>query len=167
MTTESATQARAPVAEARITLPARWLFVGVVVATLIMAGGWSLGVALGGWGDDALMSGLLGAGAVGAVALVGVLILTPWKARPIPEWMTMWLAATVFRLLVTPVAVYVLYSAASNGDSATGPTVPVKPLVLSVAATYFMALLTEAAIIASHVKRSLPPATSAVSGDRP
>lgn len=143
-------------AEVRIALPTRQLLGVVAAAALVMAGIWSAGAALGigGGGDASFISGLVGAGAVGVVAFAGVLIMTPWKRRAVPDWMTMWLAATVFRLLVTPVLVYLLYSAASAG----GEWLAVKPLVLSVAATYFVTLLAEAAILASHMKRSFPSA---------
>jgi hypothetical protein len=41
--------------------------------------------------------------------------------------------------------------------SATSRALAVKPLVLSVALTYLVSVLAEAGIIASHVRRSLPP----------
>jgi hypothetical protein len=116
----------------------------VAVACWIIDMTWSLG-------GQVANAGLAGAVGVGLVAIGGVLIMTPWKPRAMADWMTMWLGATVFRLLLTPVLVYLLYSAAS-------PALAVKPLVLSVASTYFAALLAEAAILASHIRRFLPSA---------
>ena len=66
------------------------------------------------------------------------------KRLMMSEWATMWLAATVLRLLLTPVAAYVLYSAAP---------LSLTPLMLSVGGTYLVVLLVEAAFLALHVKR--------------
>lgn len=121
----------------------------VVVAAMCMAGLWlALGL-LGPWGSQVMTSGLVGVASVAAVMLAGVFIMTPWKPKPVADWMTFWMAATVFRLLLTPVVIYVIYSAAS-------PALAVKPLVLSVAAAYFVILLSEASVVACHVRRSCP-----------
>ena len=54
-----------------------------------------------------------------------------------------------FRLLVTPLVLFLLYSTAPQALVA-------KPLVLSVALTYLVTVLAEAGALASHVRRSLP-----------
>src|SRR5262245_1165905 len=140
---------RAP--EAKVKLPCSLLIAAVVGGAMLVVGLWSIIALLGSLRPDFMISGLVGAAAVGVTAVAGVLVLIPWKARAVADWMTMWLAATVFRLLATPVVVYVLYSAASEA-------LAVKPLVLSVASTYFVTLMAEAAILASHIRRSFPSA---------
>jgi hypothetical protein len=136
--------------EPRIALPTRTLMLSMFSAGLLVVGGWSAAVVTGPWGDTAFITGLVGIGVTTLISLCGVLIITPWKPRPIAEWMTMWLAGTVFRMLMTPAILFLLYSATSRA-------LAVKPLVLSVALTYLVSVLAEAGIIASHVRRSLPP----------
>ena len=143
-------------AEIRVALPTGMMILGVVAPLLLFAAGWCLAALIGVFGPGksdggVFMSGLIGAISVAIVAFAAVFIMTPWKTRAIADWMTMWLAATGFRLLVTPVVVYLLYSAASR-------ELAVKPLVLSVASIYFVTLLTEAVILTNHIRRSLPPA---------
>ncbi len=89
-------------------------------------------------------AGVAGAGVVALVGSLGVVVMRPWKTRVMSEWATMWLAATVLRLLLTPVAAYVLYSAAP---------LSLTPLMLSVGGTYLVVLLVEAAFLALHLKR--------------
>lgn len=140
--------------ETRVSLPTRKMVLGVIAPLLVFAGGWCIAAvtgAIGPWNGAIFRSGMIGAVSVTVVALAGVFIMTPWKARAVADWMTMWLGSTVFRLLVTPVVVYLLYSAASQELAA-------KPLVLSVASTYFVTLLAEAVILTTHIRRSLPSA---------
>ena len=137
-----------------MSMPTGLLLTLMIVATLVVAGVWSAAAAIGPWkGDSAVfVSGIVGIAATAVMAFVGLLIMCPWKSRPMGDWMTMWLAATVFRLLGTPVVLFLLYSAASSGSMALA----VKPLVLSVALTYLVMVLSEAGIIAWHVRRLLP-----------
>ena len=135
-----------------MAMPTRLLLSAMVVTSLLVTGLWSAVVAIGPWGSVEFKSGLIGIGTTAAMAIVGLLVMTPWKQRPMGDWMTLWLAGTVFRLLGTPVVLYLLYSAASAAGSAPA----VKPLALSVALTYLVMVLAEAGIIASHVRRLLP-----------
>jgi len=135
--------------EAALALPSRRLLIGVAIACAAVAAGWTVVALAGSLGGPVMVSGLAGTLAVGMVAMLGVLIMSPWKQRAVADWMTMWLAATVFRLIATPIVVYLVYSAASSAMA-------VKPLALSVAATYLLTLVAEAAILASHVRRSFP-----------
>lgn len=155
----TASSPRASHAPVRFAFGAGKLLGGIASATILCAAAWTLIATLVPQNSNYLLSSILGAAAVGIVAALGVLVMTPWKHREIADWMTLWLAATVFRLLVTPLAVYLLYSAAS-------PALATTPLVLSVASTYFVTLLVEAAILASHIRRSCPPPSQAVAGDR-
>lgn len=142
--------ARGGVVELRVSLPTRALFLGVTAASLAVAGLWAAVVGLGPWDKTAFTTGLVGAAIMGVLALNGVLIMTPWKPRAFADWMTVWLAATVFRMLVTPSIVFLIYSATSE-------TLPAKPLGLSVALTYMATLFVEAAIIARHMNDFAQP----------
>ena len=130
-------------------LPTRLLLWTIVAGVLVVAGLWSAIVTIGPWGREAFTSGMAGIGLTAIMILVGVLVMTPWKPRLSMDWMTMWLGGTVFRILATPVAAFVLYSAAS-------PWLAMKPFGLSVAVTYLVALFTEAAVLTQHFRRRFP-----------
>jgi hypothetical protein len=137
--------------ETAIALPMRAMLATVATAALGLAGIVLILSVVGAIQNANVISGLNGIAAVAAVMIVGVFLMTPWRSRPIADWMTLWLAATVFRLLVTPVVVYLLYSLSAGGDAS--PALAAGPLVISVAIAYFVTLLSEAAVVASHVKR--------------
>ena len=123
--------------------------VWMALAAMLVAALWSAAVAVGTLGTPTLTTGMMGIVITAFIALAGVLVMTPWKPRLIADWMTMWLAGTVFRMLLTPIAAFLLYSAASHA-------LAVKPLVLSVALTYLCTVLVEAAVLARHMKDSCP-----------
>lgn len=129
--------------EPRFSVPAGPLYavsIGVaVVAVLVSA--W----AAGHWADAAA-AGALGAGVSGVTALAGILILRPGKSRPVSDWLTVWLAATVVRLLATPLLAGSLYSALP---------LPGRAFMLSVAGAYLACLLAETLWFARSVHDSL------------
>jgi hypothetical protein len=150
------------VEEPTLSLPTGKLLATVLLAGLGTAGLWwlllraGLGLALGvPAGAGELVDGLVGIGLVLAIALVSVVVMTPWKTRPMSAWMNLWLAGTVLRLLLTPPAAFVLYSAASFGAAA---------LTLSVAAAYIAILFSEAIVLSLHLKRTLPGSSGGASG---
>ena len=133
--------------EPTIGLPTARLITTVMFATIIAAGGWYAAASLGRWGAETARTGLIGGTLVGVIVLAGVLIMTPWVTRPVSAWMTLWLAGTVMRMLMTPIAAWLLYSATPRGSLAA------EPLALSVALTYLATLFSEATVLALHVKR--------------
>lgn len=135
-------------AEARIALPTMNLLGLIAIAVLLVTGSWSAGVAIGPWGSAEFIAGMAGIGIAAAIANAGIFIMTPWKKRPIADWMNMWLLATIFRMLGTPTAAYLLYSAAS-------PALTAKPFGLAVALTYIVTLFVEAAALAKHLKTAI------------
>lgn len=137
--------------EQLVPLPAVKLFATVAAAALIVAGSWAAAAAMGIGGSAVeFRSGMWGIGLTGVLAMAGIAVLTPWKPRAMADWMTMWLGATVFRVLVTPAAAFLLYSAPSLALAA-------KPLGLSVALTYMATLFVEAAVLARHLNGFCPP----------
>lgn len=134
--------------EPLISLPTGRLLVAVIGACATSTAAWLGVVSLGAWGREVLMAGPVGALAVAVTGVAGVVVMTPWKTRDMITWWTMWLAATVLRLLLTPVAAFLLYSATPLSPEA---------LCLAIAASYFLALMAEAAIIARHVHRATQP----------
>ena len=132
-----------------ISMPTRKILTAMITAALVVAAVWGVAVAIGPWSRRDFVSGMVGIATTAVIGIVGLLIMSPWKSRAMGDWMTFWLASTVFRMLTTPVVLFLLYSAASSA-------LAVKPLALSVALTYLVMLLAEAGILASHVRRSLP-----------
>lgn len=129
---------------AAIALPTLQLLLFVPLAAAIVGGSWAGIVKMLGYSNETAVAGLAGAGVVAVVTLASVLVMTPWKRRPMDLWMTFWLAGTVVRLLVTPIAAFLLYSAA---------LLPAEPLALAVATAYLVTVLTETAVLARHVGR--------------
>ncbi len=84
--------------------------------------------------------------AVLPVALLGWLVVAPWKSRPAVDWITIWLAGTVIRLLLTPLASMAIYSLA--------PCDSREQFVGAVGACYFATVLCEVGMIAASQRRS-------------
>jgi len=134
---------------------------GVVLGTAAISmavAAWAAGT----WGGNAV-SGAIGAAVAGAIALLAVAILRPSRERPASDWMTAWLAATVVRLLATPLAAGSLYFALPF---------PGRAFLLSVAGAYLVCLLAETLWLARSVHDALARAAmssgaSTPAGDRP
>jgi len=136
-------------AETPHALPTRLLLWSMTAGILIVSGVWAGLTAIGPWGCEAFTSGMVGIGLSAVMTMAGVMVMSPWKPRLSMDWMTMWLGGTVFRILATPAAAFVLYSAAS-------PWLAMKPFGLSVAVTYMVALFTEATVLTQHFRRRFP-----------
>lgn len=138
----------------RFSLPTGLLLVSIVVGVLVVAGFWA---AIASFIEDErsafFMSGMMGIGMVAVMSFLGVMVMTPWRKRAMADWMTMWMGGTVFRLLGTPIAAYVLYSA----FSAEPLRLSAKPLAVSVAIAYMIALFVEAAVVSTYLKRFCLP----------
>lgn len=134
--------------EARFGLSRGVLLTSVLsaaVAASVAAAG--MAAAFGGEAGAAAM----GAATAGAVALLGTAILRPAESRAASDWMTLWLAATVVRLLLTPLAALLLYSALSP---------PRVEFLLSVAGSYLACLAVETAILARSAGRAYDSSSS-------
>ncbi len=124
-----------------------WRLIGTIAGVAALcAGAWLAAPRLGPWDTGVAVAGVAGAVLVGGLAIVALLVVRPWKMRPLGTWMNLWMGGTVLRLLLVPAATYLLYSATSL--SAT-------PLALSVALTYLLTLFAEAAVLALYVRRAV------------
>lgn len=128
--------------EPTLALPTLRLVAAVFGTCAASALLWMGAVALGPWGRDVMLAGPVGALAVALTGAAGVLVMAPWKTRAISAWCTMWLAATVLRMLLTIAAAFLLYSATPLSPEA---------LCLAIAAAYLLALLSEAGVVAHRV----------------
>ena len=93
------------------------------------------------------LAGPVGGAGVGLRGIGGVLSMTPWSPAEMGRGMTMWMAATVLRLLLTPALAYLLYSATSLSGTALG---------LAIVFSYFLALLAEWVVLDRHINKVLP-----------
>lgn len=129
-------------AGASLKLPTAQLMVLVPLSALITGGLWAAIISMLGYDTATITAGAAGSAVVAAVMLISVLVLTPWKSRPMDLWMTVWFGGLVLRLVATPVGAFLLYSATS---------LPAEPLALAVATAYLVTVLTETAVLARHV----------------
>lgn len=133
----------AEIREPIIELPTGRLVVTGVVAGAAALAGWATATAVLGR-PELIIGGAAGVVLVTVLTIGSLLVLRPWKPRRVTGWANLWLAALVGRLLLTPALAYLLYSATP---------LDLVPLMLSVAVTYLVVQLTEAAILALHLKR--------------
>ncbi len=129
-----------------MTWPTRRLLVIVAGAAMVCGAGWAVSAHLVTRDAAVVLSGLAGTALVGGMIMVSVLVIQPWKPRPVGIWMNLWMAGSVLRLLLIPAVTYLLYSAASLHATA---------LALSVGLTYVLTLFAEAVVLALHTKRAL------------
>ena len=134
--TTTATQVNEP----SLKLPTWRLVITGVVTAFVVAVGWAV-MAPGVY----MAEGAVGAATVAVLSILSLLAMGPWKTRPVSTWTTAWLAALVARLFITPALAFVLYSAAP---------LSLAPLMLSVAATYVIVQISEAAALSLYLKRT-------------
>ena len=127
-----------------IALPTARMIGSIVGLSSLTAAVWLVVVWIGGFGAAAGTAGLAGAAVVTVVSVAASLMMRPWRPRLLSWWVSWWLGGILVRLLVTPAAAYLLYSATSLSGT---------PLLLSVATTYVIVQCGEAAVLALHLKR--------------
>ena len=130
--------------EASIKLPFGLMLWVAGLVSVVFGSGWFLVINLGFGPASIAWEGLIGSSVTLAVTVAGLLMMKPWKTRPITSWMTFWLGATVLRLMATPALAFLLYSAVS---------LSLTPFMLSVAASYMAVLFSEAGVLALYLKR--------------
>ena len=122
-----------------------WLKImfGIIVVASFVAILWSICAPL--WGWEGWQMAARAVVAVVPVALLGWVITAPWRPRFAIDLITVWLAGTVFRLLLTPLASLALYSQAPCDKS---------QFVVAVGACYFAVVLAEVGMIALSLPRA-------------
>ena len=99
---------------------------------------WQAAPLVGSWTRADILSGSTGCAVVGVVTAGGILLIRPWKPRPVIRFVGTWMVVTFFRLLMTSGMVWVLSSTPQFQDMT---------LALSVVAMYFMVLCTESIVL--------------------
>lgn len=130
--------------EPNISLPTSKMLFAIIMSSLATCLGWMLVVKLGDFKAGTMAAGPAGAGLVMAVGILVVVLMRPWRRRLLGDWVNIWLAGIIGRLVITPGAAYLLYSATPLSWS---------PLLLSVATSYVIVQIGEAAVLSLHLKR--------------
>lgn len=116
----------------------------MAIAGVVAACAWSLLAPLAGWEGWPL--GVNAFAGVVPVAMLGWLVTAPWRPRAAIDWITIWLAGTVIRLLLTPVAAISLYSLTPCDT---------RQFVGALGAVYFAVLMAEVGSIALSLPRAV------------
>jgi hypothetical protein len=124
-------------------LPTLQMVITVVGAGLATVAAWTAVTALTGR-TATIVPAAAGAILVTGISTLSLIAIGPWKPREMGTWANLWLAALVGRLLLTPALAYLLYSATP---------LSLTPLMLSVGVTYVVVQISEAAVLAAHLKR--------------
>ncbi len=125
------------------TLPTARMVITVIASAVATIAGWSAVTALTGR-TSTITAAAAAATLVAGISILSLVVIRPWKPRAMGTWANLWLAALVGRLLLTPALAYLLYSATP---------LSLTPLMLSVAVTYVIVQISEAAALAAHLKR--------------
>ncbi|UCD73968.1 MAG: hypothetical protein JSV91_09255 [Phycisphaerales bacterium] len=88
-------------AEAMTSLPTRRLILASILGGLAVGDIWALAALVGGYGRVEAVAGLLAGAAAAAAGVAAVLIIGPWKMRPLIRWPFVFLAATFAQVAVT------------------------------------------------------------------
>lgn len=147
MNTPSTTNQATLRAEPQVSLPGGRLVSVIVVISAGIIAGFALAGLFGPWGLAVLWSGVAGVGVVALFALVGVWMIQPRTRRDVSTWMAWWMGLTVFRILFTPVAAWVLYSAASSA-------LETRAFALAVGLAYLATVVAEALVVSQHLRTS-------------
>ena len=126
-----------------LKIPWLKIMVGFIAVASLAAILWSICAPL--WGWEGWQMAARAVVAVVPVALLGWVITAPWRPRFAIDLITVWLAGTVFRLLLTPLASLALYSQAPCDKS---------QFVVAVGACYFAVVLAEVGMIAFSLPRA-------------
>ena len=137
--------------QASLSLPTGLLMSGQVVAALIAAILWVLGVLTGGFGTSILLQGLLEITLVMILAMAGILAIRPGVTRPAVSWAVLFIAGSLGRLVVTAGLSLLLYSAAHMAP---------KALLVSGFMAFMASLIIEAVITARLLSRVTPESTA-------
>lgn len=95
-----------------------------------------------GWSGSEVQGAVAGGLTSAASVLASFLSIRPWKSRPAADWALYWLGSTTVRFLITPIALFSVYSAT---------LLPGAAVLLGGAVMFLVALLLETAVIARAV----------------
>lgn len=129
--------------EPAIALPTGRLLAAASGAAIAVGGGWVVVALIVGAAPPMVRVGLWSAAIVMVAMTAGLLVIAPWRTRPIGLWMSLWLGGTLVRLIVAGGLAYVLYSATQVSEWS---------VLAGVGGAYFLALISEVIVLAGYVK---------------
>jgi hypothetical protein len=104
-----------------------------------------------------VVAGGLAGALVAACSMLSILMIQPWRARPLYRWPMVWIGGSFLRMLVTLGLTFLLYSATPYGTVS---------LWLAVVAAYAATLLGETRAYATYMKQYSPaPGSSGPAAD--
>ena len=131
----------------RVTLPTVPFIVAGCAGSAIAGAGWAIvGALLGGGAVDVLI-GAAAAGVVGTAVLLSILVVAPWRPKPLQTWPIVWVAGSFVRLIASMGGVYLLYSATPLGGFQT---------LMAVGIVYATTVIGEAMVFARYLQSSRP-----------
>jgi hypothetical protein len=137
-----------PEDEPQIALSFGRLAIAAVLWPVVVGALWGAGAWLGGFGDQYALGGLVAGPAMAVIGVGALVVLGPWRAKPLTQWPFLWLAKTLGELVGTPVVGFLLYSATPLGGAA---------LLLPLVATYWASLIGQTRSYAAQMSRLAPP----------
>jgi hypothetical protein len=139
-----------------LRIPGAPLWVGCAVAVALVVGGLLATSLMVGWEAGFRTGALVAAAVTTALSMVGVAILGPGRERDAMHLMNRWTGATLVRLVVTPLVLFLLYSAAHF---------PARSIVIGGGTTYLALLAVETTIILVSTRRQLERGVSGADAD--
>jgi hypothetical protein len=137
----------ATAADRPVSLPTGRLLVAACVPALLTGMAWSGVTAVSGKGETIVVAGMLAGAIVAACSMLSVLLIQPWRPRPLYRWPMVWIGGSFLRLLVTLGLTFLLYSATPYGTVS---------LWLAVVAAYAATLFGETRAYATYMKQYSP-----------
>lgn len=135
-------------AEPILSLSTARLLGAVMASTAILGAAWWIGATALNRSSDEQRAGMVGIALVGVVAIVCTLLMSPSKPRKAGDWINVWLGGTVARLLLTPLAGFLLHSLVPMDARA---------FTLAIGTAYFTTVLAEAAVATQSLKSQAQP----------
>ena len=125
-------------------LPTRRLLTTSLACLAMAAAGWTLITLIGPWPGSVTLQGLLALGITTLVSAAGLLLIQPWRTRPILAWGTLLIALSMGRVVATLGTCLLLYFAAR---------LPAGPLLLGALTGLILVLIGETTVTASVFRK--------------
>ncbi len=120
-------------------LPTKRLIATYVACLATAAGGWTLVTLVGPWPGSVTLQGLLALAITTLVSLTGLLLIRPWRTRPVLAWGSLLIALSMGRVVASLGACLLLYFAAR---------LPASPLLLGALSGLMLVLIGETTVTA-------------------
>ncbi|MBT8484486.1 MAG: hypothetical protein KJO43_02835 [Phycisphaerae bacterium] len=148
MTTTPEPASAPDAARRKVTLPTGRLLAAAWIAAAVAGIGWAVVAGTVGPGVDSAVAGLLAAGVVAAASTISLLLLRPWRPKTLLLWPSLWVAASMGRMLIALSGTFLLYSATPYRS---------RSLWFAAVVAYLAVMVSETRVYASSMRRFAPP----------